>query len=418
MEETLLEESVPPTSSQVNSNVKPASASHLGEQEQLQAGSGEMVKAPQTGVGRPPSIVEPATFASDHPASSESAGTSFGSNRTGTVFLDKQNEQSKAMLPNEKHDSSSSTFAISSVAQLPQNVYLQPSFNAMGYASAYNDMTAFAHHSYHRAVPATTLPMKESHSTPRNAAILQAKQPALPTKSSSVQQMPTQQSSFASANSSFQQFGSSPISNASSAQNTTVLEATNDGKPLPTSDSFTPDPPTDHQPRKRLFAFKSILEGETRSLNASSIISCKVLEGKGEEGYKRLHVKRAALAYATPLDEIDELMEAKKQQTTRNRNGPRGPRRSAEPRTPPHAATSPKKRSKPRSLMVGSRSGRAPTLVYEGPPLKALFGGWPDGWSQKTFQRHGSTSRDSYFYGPGSDHRFRSLIEVLRFLGR
>ncbi|KAI2489843.1 hypothetical protein MHU86_24743 [Fragilaria crotonensis] len=412
----------PASSSQENASVESASVSEIGIHQQLQAGSGETGIAPQRSVYRAPSVVEPATFASNHPASSQSAGTSFGTNRSETNFMGTPTEQSTAMRTNEKQDSLSG-----SEQQLPQNVYHQPSVNSMGNATASNDMTNVADNSNHEAGPVTTSTTNESHSTPRNAVTLQAKQPALPTKSSSVQQVPSQQSNFGSVNSSFQSLGNcaniaesssmEPMlmkeGNVSSALSTNALQLTNSNEPLPPSDSFTADTSVDHFPRKRLFAFKSVLQGDVRSMNASSIVSCRVLEAKGEEGYKPLHLKRAAIAYATPLNDIDELMEAKQQHTTRNRNGGRGQKRSAEAHTSPHASTSPKKQSNPRSLM-----GRAPTLVYEGPPLKSLFGGWPDGWIQKTYQRQGSTSRDSYFYGPGTDHRFRSLIEVLRFLGR
>jgi Methyl-CpG binding domain len=57
-------------------------------------------------------------------------------------------------------------------------------------------------------------------------------------------------------------------------------------------------------------------------------------------------------------------------------------------------------------------------LVYNGPPNKALDGGWPNGWVQKTFQRHGSYHFDSYYFDPTTGQKFRSLTEVRRFLKR
>lgn len=70
------------------------------------------------------------------------------------------------------------------------------------------------------------------------------------------------------------------------------------------------------------------------------------------------------------------------------------------------------------SAMSNYVKARTPTLIYDGPPNKPLDGGWPDGWVQKTYQRHGSCHADSYYFPPSSSQRLRSIPEVRRFLNR
>lgn len=57
--------------------------------------------------------------------------------------------------------------------------------------------------------------------------------------------------------------------------------------------------------------------------------------------------------------------------------------------------------------------------VWSGEPDDDLDGGWPEGWTKKTFQRASGRSKgdfDSYWYSPIENKKFRSMNEVRRFL--
>lgn len=57
--------------------------------------------------------------------------------------------------------------------------------------------------------------------------------------------------------------------------------------------------------------------------------------------------------------------------------------------------------------------------VSSGAPNDALEGGWPDGWTKKTFERTCGKTKgrlDSYWYSPIQKKKFRSMTEVRRFL--
>ena len=200
----------------------------------------------------------------------------------------------------------------------------------------------------------------------------------------------------------------------------------------------TTEPLVDVRPRKRLCASKSVFEDKMLSSPPKKhkySVVCKLVHAKCEEQYTRQDLARAYVAHSIRLDDFEQLLphrgedddndddddyidddhDAKsKKQGRWNTTARGGGGKRSGPQTP-------KERKAP-SLMGGSptnsRAGRAPTLVYEGPPKNDLLGGWPDGWTQKTYQRYGSTGRDSYYYPPGSDRRYRSLVEVLRFLER
>ena len=60
-----------------------------------------------------------------------------------------------------------------------------------------------------------------------------------------------------------------------------------------------------------------------------------------------------------------------------------------------------------------------PKLVFEGEPDEALEGGWPEGWTKKTYQRMSGASKgghDRYWYTPKTQFKLRSMVEVRRFL--
>jgi hypothetical protein len=62
-----------------------------------------------------------------------------------------------------------------------------------------------------------------------------------------------------------------------------------------------------------------------------------------------------------------------------------------------------------------------PAEVYFGPPTRQLDypGGWPKGWTQKTFKRASGASvrqTDDYFYSPQLKLKIRSISQVLHFL--
>ena len=67
-----------------------------------------------------------------------------------------------------------------------------------------------------------------------------------------------------------------------------------------------------------------------------------------------------------------------------------------------------------------SPSTRSPAQeVWSGPPDEAIPGGWPDGWTKKLFERPtGKTkgTKDRYWYSPKTQKKFRSMIEVNRFM--
>eukprot|EP00536_Pseudo-nitzschia_multiseries_P015653 jgi/Psemu1/218743/e_gw1.926.15.1 len=57
--------------------------------------------------------------------------------------------------------------------------------------------------------------------------------------------------------------------------------------------------------------------------------------------------------------------------------------------------------------------------VYSGCPIQSIDGGWPVGWTEKVFQRQNGASKgklDRYWYSPGKQLKFRSIISVQRFL--
>ena len=85
----------------------------------------------------------------------------------------------------------------------------------------------------------------------------------------------------------------------------------------------------------------------------------------------------------------------------------------------------PKLTSKGNHKSARSSNGARPSakLIYDGlPTIKLDYpGGWPKGWTQKTFQRQSGDSKgavDSYFFSPQRKFRLRSKVDVLRFLGK
>ena len=79
-----------------------------------------------------------------------------------------------------------------------------------------------------------------------------------------------------------------------------------------------------------------------------------------------------------------------------------------------------KKKRLPEGLSAGSSCGRLPPKeLYHGKPTVDLPGGWPEGWTQKTYQRQSGASKghtDDYFFSPQLGLKIRSKTDVLRFL--
>jgi hypothetical protein len=74
--------------------------------------------------------------------------------------------------------------------------------------------------------------------------------------------------------------------------------------------------------------------------------------------------------------------------------------------------------AKPKTTGSGAR-GRSAIEVWSGKPDEPLPGGWPDGWTKKIFERpSGKTkgSHDRYWYTPVTKRKFRSMVEVNRFM--
>ena len=58
--------------------------------------------------------------------------------------------------------------------------------------------------------------------------------------------------------------------------------------------------------------------------------------------------------------------------------------------------------------------------VWEGAPDEPLEGGWPEGWIKKIFERAGGLTKgrgDRYWYSPHKKYKFRSMLEVKKYLG-
>jgi hypothetical protein len=67
----------------------------------------------------------------------------------------------------------------------------------------------------------------------------------------------------------------------------------------------------------------------------------------------------------------------------------------------------------------GSRVRLSACEIWCGPPDEPLEGGWPDGWLKRIFQRaSGATkgSTDRYWYSPKKNKKFRSMVEIKRFM--
>lgn len=74
----------------------------------------------------------------------------------------------------------------------------------------------------------------------------------------------------------------------------------------------------------------------------------------------------------------------------------------------------------PKSSPTSAKSGRHPAReVYVGPPTEPLEGGWPPGWIKQIVERQNGASAghtDRYWYSPQTNKKFRSMVEIKRFL--
>ena len=187
-------------------------------------------------------------------------------------------------------------------------------------------------------------------------------------------------------------------------------------------------------PRKRICASKTVLGDDyslphkRRKVMASkSVLVYRVVEAKWAEEYDEKELRRVPITYAMRLDDIKQQDEAKGYLAEENKTVRREKKSAARQlaaegnaaRKPPRGravATTPVKKVKSRKSSSPKSQPRTPKLIYAGPPTRPLDGGWPEGWIQKTFQRFGGSSCDSYFYPPTKIQRLRSLVEVKRFL--
>jgi hypothetical protein len=58
-----------------------------------------------------------------------------------------------------------------------------------------------------------------------------------------------------------------------------------------------------------------------------------------------------------------------------------------------------------------------PRQTYSGPPDEPIEGGWPAGWTKIIVPRKsGAKAPDKYWYSPIEKLKFRSMVEVERFM--
>jgi hypothetical protein len=80
-----------------------------------------------------------------------------------------------------------------------------------------------------------------------------------------------------------------------------------------------------------------------------------------------------------------------------------------------------KKASSSKGAAAAAAIGPSP-MIYEGEPTRALQGGWPPGWIERTYERQVGASaggKDSYWYPPSTQnhqHKLRSIAEVKRYI--
>jgi hypothetical protein len=120
---------------------------------------------------------------------------------------------------------------------------------------------------------------------------------------------------------------------------------------------------------------------------------------------------------------------SKKEASTESDKKETGPSVSA---SPPKAVVAPPQVTKktaaapavaPSKTTVPSKvnKGYGPAKeIWCGAPDDELEGGWPPGWTKRTFERASGKSKgstDSYWYAPEGGRRLRSMVEVRRHLG-
>jgi hypothetical protein len=66
-----------------------------------------------------------------------------------------------------------------------------------------------------------------------------------------------------------------------------------------------------------------------------------------------------------------------------------------------------------------AKKSSAANEVYCGAPDEPIDGGWPTGWTKRTFERKSGASKghtDRYWYTPQKEYKLRSMVEVKRFM--
>ena len=161
---------------------------------------------------------------------------------------------------------------------------------------------------------------------------------------------------------------------------TTITEAKPAASSSTTSSLRASAPP--RSGRKKIVAAKSVLPGRSKKRTSANQESAGAQSG----------TKRNTTADASNI-------KAKKQKTP--------PRKKATPKKKQQAA---KEKNAPRPPAKE---------IWSGEPDDPLEGGWPAGWTKKTFQRQsGATkgSTDSYWFSPLTKRKLRSMTEVRRFV--
>jgi hypothetical protein len=68
---------------------------------------------------------------------------------------------------------------------------------------------------------------------------------------------------------------------------------------------------------------------------------------------------------------------------------------------------------------ANGKKSSEPKEVSCGAPDEPIDGGWPPGWTKRTFERKSGASKrhtDRYWYTPQKEYKLRSMVEVKRFM--
>jgi hypothetical protein len=126
--------------------------------------------------------------------------------------------------------------------------------------------------------------------------------------------------------------------------------------------------------------------------------------------------KKEKIVRDTAKSEVEkEATKKKKKKPNKEekKGAEKGPSAPKKPKKTPDKLITDSAKQKARGSVVSAIE------VWSGKPDEPLAGGWPDGWTKKIFERpSGKTkgTRDGYWYSPVTKKKFRSMVEVNRFM--